>query len=50
MAAQEGVAVAPDGRGGVSKSYAGWIPVADMLVSVSCLEGLWSWRRLMRDE
>ena len=50
MAAQEGAAVAPDGCRGVGEGYAGWVPVADMLISVSCFEGLWSWRRLMREE
>ena len=51
VAAQEGAAVAPDGCGGVSKGYAGWVPVADMLISVSCFKGSWSWRRrLMKDE
>ncbi len=51
MAKQEGAAVAPDGGGGVSKGYAGWVPVADMLISVSRFEGSWSWRRrLMKDE
>ena len=35
MAAQEGAPVAPDGRWGVSKGYASWVPVADMLISVS---------------
>ena len=51
VAAQEGAAVAPDGCGGVSKGYAGWVPIADMLISVSGFEGSWSWRRrLMKDE
>ena len=40
MAAQEGAAVAPDGCGCVSEGYAGWVPVANILVSASCLEGL----------
>lgn len=42
MAAEEGAAVAPDGCGGVGEGYAGWVPVADMLVSVSSCEGSWS--------
>ena len=51
VAAQEGAAVAPDGCGGVSKGYAGWIPVVNMLILVSRFEGLCSWRRrLMKDE
>ena len=51
MAAQEGAAVAPDGCGGVSEGDAGWVPVADMLISVSRFEESWSSRRrLMKDE
>ena len=50
MATQEGVAVAPDGRGCVGEGYAGWVSVTNISVSASCLEGLWSWRRwLMKD-
>ena len=51
LAAQEGAAVAPDGCGGVGEGYAGWVPVADMLISVSRFEGSCNWRgTLMRDE
>ena len=42
VAAQEGAAVAPDGCGGVGEGYAGWVPVADMLILVSRFEGSWS--------
>ena len=51
MAAQESAAVAPDGCGGVGKGYTSWVSVVNMLVSISCLEGVMSRRRkLMQDE